>query len=237
MELFLETFALADLIDEVQAVGRAAGRQERATRSRVARSDDLGTMYADLTKLRQMPAQPAQQRLQVHRARARSPRRGARAGPRADRDWLVFSVARHRHRHDARADRPALPGLHPGRRLDHAQVRRHGAGPGDHPAALPHDGRRRHASTSAPGQGSTFTLRIPAALVTPPAEKPIPLAVRGPVAAARPARVLIIDDDPMVHDLMTRLLALEGFTVANALSGQDGLRLAREIHPAPSPST
>ena len=39
---------------------------------------------------------------------------------------------RHRHRHPARASsEQALRGVHPGRRLDDAQVRRHRAGPGD----------------------------------------------------------------------------------------------------------
>ncbi len=45
------------------------------------------------------------------------------------------------HRHPGRPAGPAVPGLQPGGRLDDAPVRRHGAGPGDQPAALRADGR------------------------------------------------------------------------------------------------
>ena len=53
-----------------------------------------------------------EQRLQVHRA-ARSDRRGGRSGRRDQ-------GRRHRDRHHAGADRQAVPGVQPGRQLDHA---------------------------------------------------------------------------------------------------------------------
>uniref|UniRef100_A0A0N4ZXT4 Transcriptional regulator, AsnC family n=1 Tax=Parastrongyloides trichosuri TaxID=131310 RepID=A0A0N4ZXT4_PARTI len=49
---------------------------------------------------------------------------------------------RHRHRHPVRKDRGTVPALHPGRRLDDAGLRRHGAGAGDLAAADRTDGRR-----------------------------------------------------------------------------------------------
>ena len=49
---------------------------------------------------------------------------------------------RHGHRHSGRADRPAVPSVLAGRRLDDAQVRRHGPGTGDLEAARRIDGRR-----------------------------------------------------------------------------------------------
>ena len=42
---------------------------------------------------------------------------------------------RHRRRHDARGQCAGLRALHPGGLVDHPPPRRHGAGPGDHPAA------------------------------------------------------------------------------------------------------
>ena len=63
---------------------------------------------------------------------------GVRARARdGGRDWIALRGDRHRHRHDARADRPAVPGVHPGRRVDDAQVRRHRPRPRDQPALLP----------------------------------------------------------------------------------------------------
>jgi CheY-like chemotaxis protein len=44
--------------------------------------------------------------------------------------------------------------------------------------------------------------------------------------------VLVIDDDPTVRDLMERFLAKEGFPVVTAANGIDGLKQAREAHPA-----
>jgi CheY-like chemotaxis protein len=43
--------------------------------------------------------------------------------------------------------------------------------------------------------------------------------------------VLVVDDDGAVRDLLTRFLSKEGFQVATASSGEEGLRLARQLHP------
>ena len=107
-------------------------------------------MHADLTKVRQALLQPAVA------TPASSPTGGtialevvAASGRRRRPGWVDLPRARHRHRHDARAGRPAVPAVHAGRRLDHAQVRRHRAGPDDHPPVLPDDGRRRRRSRAS----------------------------------------------------------------------------------------
>jgi CheY-like chemotaxis protein len=41
----------------------------------------------------------------------------------------------------------------------------------------------------------------------------------------------VIDDDPTVRDVMGRFLAKEGFRVATAAGGEEGLRLARDLRP------
>jgi signal transduction histidine kinase/DNA-binding response OmpR family regulator len=91
---------------------------------------------------------------------------------------------------------------------------------------------------SEPGKGSTFTIRLPlhanrAPLVEPPPPTPA-VEVAGAPAAQQPQTntVLVIDDDPTVHDLMVRSLTREGFDVVVASSGAEGLRIAREIRPA-----
>jgi CheY-like chemotaxis protein/anti-sigma regulatory factor (Ser/Thr protein kinase) len=43
--------------------------------------------------------------------------------------------------------------------------------------------------------------------------------------------VLVIDDDPQVHELMHHLLAKKGFEIVSAISGQEGLRLAKQVKP------
>ena len=44
--------------------------------------------------------------------------------------------------------------------------------------------------------------------------------------------MLIIDDDPTIRDLLRRFLSKEGFGVASAASGAQGLELARQLKPA-----
>ncbi|MCI0583514.1 MAG: response regulator, partial [Chloroflexi bacterium] len=91
---------------------------------------------------------------------------------------------------------------------------------------------------SAPGQGSTFTIRLPADARTgqPALADPAPRAIVSPPGRGRPrsasSPVLVIDDDPTVRDLMDRFLVKEGFSVITAENGIEGLRRAREIHPA-----
>ena len=43
--------------------------------------------------------------------------------------------------------------------------------------------------------------------------------------------MLVIDDDPAVRDLMHRFLSKEGLQMIAATSGEEGIRLARELHP------
>jgi signal transduction histidine kinase/CheY-like chemotaxis protein len=82
------------------------------------------------------------------------------------------------------------------------------------------------------GRGSTFTIRLPAEVL---AAKPIQIARPVPGAQApSPAApdVLVVDDDVTVREMAERFLTREGFTVATADGGREGLRLTRELHPA-----
>lgn len=90
---------------------------------------------------------------------------------------------------------------------------------------------------STPGQGSTFTIRLP---INGAAPKTVTLEGEGSrVAALTPPKgvpsVLVIDDDPAARGLMERFLAQQqGLHMAGAASGEEGLRLAKELRPAVS---
>jgi PAS domain S-box-containing protein len=87
---------------------------------------------------------------------------------------------------------------------------------------------------SREGQGSTFTLSIPARIAGAPEIEPSPPApAPSAVTASRSGSklVLAIDDDPNVVYLLQENLIDAGYTVVGASSGQDGLRMARELQP------
>jgi adenylate cyclase len=88
---------------------------------------------------------------------------------------------------------------------------------------------------SESGRGSTFTIRLPAIVGDPTvsltAPEPIRTRVEGPSSLPAPL-ILIIDDDPTVRDMIGRLLEREGFKVAKADGGRQGLRMVRELRPA-----
>jgi signal transduction histidine kinase/ActR/RegA family two-component response regulator len=74
---------------------------------------------------------------------------------------------------------------------------------------------------SRPGEGATFVIRLPVARALPE-----PPAGTVPVPPARPARVLVIDDEVGVREVLRDLLGGEGYTVLDAPDGRSGLALS-----------
>ncbi|MBN1397999.1 MAG: response regulator [Bacteroidetes bacterium] len=103
------------------------------------------------------------------------------------------------------------------------------------------------------GKGSTFTLVLPPEFPKekqqkPAEEPPAPRTAKADeitktIAAVRPAPeksvapasgilVLCIDDDAEVIDLLRHYLIPEGYSVRGVGTGEDGIRLAKELQPA-----
>lgn len=87
------------------------------------------------------------------------------------------------------------------------------------------------AVVSRPGEGSTFTIKIPAiataSVVEAPSMQPIAAAERN----ASSGVVLAIDDDPNARELVARFLTREGFLVRTAADGLAGLEMAALVRP------
>ncbi len=87
---------------------------------------------------------------------------------------------------------------------------------------------------SAPGAGTRFIARIPAEVVKEGESRAADRAAAA-VNAVRPDDgrrvVLVIDDDPAAHDLMSRFLEKEGLNMVGARSGAEGLQLAKSCRP------
>jgi signal transduction histidine kinase/CheY-like chemotaxis protein len=99
--------------------------------------------------------------------------------------------------------------------------------------------------TSEEGKGSEFIVTLPAVVekAKSPAAKqtdaalapcPTPaLETSDPSQSGSHERtVLVIEDDPMIRELMSRFLGKEGFHVVLATNGDEGIRLAQTLNPS-----
>jgi len=87
--------------------------------------------------------------------------------------------------------------------------------------------------TSAPGQGTTFTVTLPAEVADPNRAGDTVCLVAGSDAAlpADAPVILVIDDDAHVRELIQRSLTKEGYRVELAADGKTGLELAGKHQP------
>jgi CheY-like chemotaxis protein len=87
---------------------------------------------------------------------------------------------------------------------------------------------------SKPGHGSTFIITLPAHVgeIGENARTPEPVLRRVGGPSQQAPLILVVDDDPTVREVVGRYLEREGFTVAEAEGGREGLRLAHELKPA-----
>ena len=230
MELHLELFPLAPLIEDVVDTIKPLAAKN-GNRIVVDCGPGLGTVHADQTRLRQAllnltsnAGKFTENGTITIRARRRPPptlprKRGRdREGDR-ERGLDRGDGERYRHRHDPRADDQAVQGILPGRRLDHAPIRRHRSRPRHQPAFLPHDGRR-HRRRQQAGRG--LDLHHPAAAgraqcrpPTRPGGRPAKAAAGGRRRGGAPL-VLVVDDDPTVRELVARHLERAAFAVVTA---------------------
>jgi signal transduction histidine kinase/CheY-like chemotaxis protein/HAMP domain-containing protein len=78
---------------------------------------------------------------------------------------------------------------------------------------------------SEPGKGSVFSVRLPAG--------PEPVANAATNGGRPPSSdcVLVVDDDATARELIADQLKAEGFSVATAAGGLEGLKLAKDLRP------
>jgi PAS domain S-box-containing protein len=85
-------------------------------------------------------------------------------------------------------------------------------------------------AASEPGKGSTFTMVLPDQAAHPahPAGE-IRVAARG--AHGRAMTVLVVDDDPAVHEVLSATLSREGYHLQHARDGEEALEIMRKSPP------
>ena len=83
------------------------------------------------------------------------------------------------------------------------------------------------------GTGSSFTINLPIRVFDSTMQKPKQSQKVSKFKASTNKRnsILVIDDDPTIHNLLERFLNKKGFEVKTATSGVEGIQLAKELQP------
>ncbi len=229
MELYLETFDIPNLLEEISATVQLLV-QKNSNTIEVLCPSNLGAMRADMTKVRQALFNLLSNaskftnhgKITLEAAREVSPSNG---------HWIVFRVS------------DTGIGMTPEQQARvfetfaqaEASTMRDFGGTGLGLAITKNFCRMMGGDvslTSEPGKGSIFTIRLPIEVREPEAESEVEAKS---IAAPPPMEgktVLVIDDDADTREVLERFLNRKGFHVECASSGQDGLRLAKELHPA-----
>jgi len=236
MEAFAEEFDIGGLLDQVADTAKPL-MDKNHNRLEVVRNDDLGHAHQDVTKLRQSLLNLLSNAAKFTKSGTITLR--AERKQTDGQDWLTLSVR------DTGLGIPADKidtVFEEFGQADDSTTRDYG-GTG---LGLPISRKfcqllgGEITLTSQPGRGSTFTIRVPAVL---PGSTPKTEQTAAPAAAAAGGAdkmhmagagrlVLVIDDDPEARDIMDRNLRKDGFEVSLAGSGEEGLKLARELQPA-----
>ncbi len=227
MTLYLETFDVASLVRDAVVLVQPLV-EKNGNLLRVECPADIGTMHADLTKVRQtlFNLLSNASKFTEHGTIFLTVKREAVGGA----PWITMSVE-----DTGIGMTPAQIGklFTAFTQADASTTRRYG-GTGLGLAISRHFCQMMGGDISVEselGRGSTFTVRLPV-YVEDPIDTPaaLPQSGRRNSPDGRPT-VLVIDDDATVHDLMTRFLAPDGYHIVGASSGEEGIRLARELHP------
>ncbi|HEY9645258.1 MAG TPA: response regulator, partial [Chroococcidiopsis sp.] len=243
MDLYLEPFRVSEIIqDVVNTIQPLISKNHNTLLVQCA--PDLGMMYADLTKVRQTlfnllsNASKFTEQGTVTLTARRSPALTVSAASdlqaiAGTEDWITFSV------------QDTGIGMTPeqiGRlfqaftQADASTTRKYG-GTGLGLAISKRFCQMMGGDIwveSVVGEGSLFTVHVPAVVPQPNKNGRSPNDGEGITPAPIPvgaSTLLVIDDDPTVHDLLQRSLSKQGFHIYSAYNAAEGLNLAREIHP------
>lgn len=231
MQLNIEAFEIASMIEEMVTTLKPA-IAKNANEFQLRMPEHIGTMRADVTKVRQILLNLLSNAckftdrgtisLDVDRLRS------------AGQDWIRFRVGDTGIGISAEQQENLFQEF---AQADISIARKYGGtGLG---LAISHRFvqlmKGRITVESAPGQGAVFTVHLPVQATTEQVESARYVekvsSEAAPEATPDADTILVIDDDLAVRDLMSRSLTKMGFRVVAAASGEEGLLLAKQLHP------
>jgi signal transduction histidine kinase len=231
MEMSLETFEVRDVLTAVAAMVRPLV-EKNGNVLEVSIDEDIGTMHADLTRVKQILLN-----LLGNASKFTSKGTVALTATREDKDhreWIVFTV---RDTGIGMTEEQLSRLFRPFTQADPSTTRKYG-GTGLGLSISQRLSRLMNGTISVvseAGMGSIFTVRLPVEVSEGKIQRQTGIyrvsrpSVPIPVVAT--SRILLIDNDPAMRDLVQRMLAKEGFEMLYAASGQEGLRLATAQRP------
>lgn len=229
IELYPETFSVEEMIENVVNIATPLVKIKGNTLI-VESSETAGKMYADLTRVRQCL-------LNLISNASKFTDSGmitltVQCTKEMGREWMQFSV-RDTGIGMTRLQMERL--FHPFTQADSSTTRKFG-GTGLGLIITRHFCRMMGGDITVDseyGKGSLFTIRLPVGTANRIDQEKVPATslLINKTATNEQKTVLVIDDDPAVRDLLQRFLSREGYHVACAAGGEEGLRMARESHP------
>jgi PAS domain S-box-containing protein len=252
MDLYLEAFSLSHLVYEVETTIQPLVEKNN-NRLQINCDPHIGTMYADLTKVRQAllnllsnaakftekgtitltVTRDYRNGLSASNLEAKS---GAIAATSDPDSWIVFQVQDTGIGMTLDQLETVFQAF---TQADASTTRKYG-GTGLGLAITRHFCRMMGGDitvNSRIGEGSTFTIYLPTQVHDRQSETiHAPADVRAAPSdelsvISKNIKVLVIDDDPTVRDLVVRTLSKEGFSIATAATGEEGLHLAKTLRP------
>jgi signal transduction histidine kinase/DNA-binding NarL/FixJ family response regulator len=232
MSLHLETFEVSGMIEEIVTTLQPAIRKN-SNALRVRLADEVGMMRADITKVRQILFNLLSNACKFtdHGTISVDVDQSTEEGL----DWLRFRVTDTGIGISAKQKENLFQEF---AQADTSIARKYGGtGLG---LAITHRFvqlmKGRIGVESQLGEGSAFTVHVPAQVT---------LETVGPIQAEGNSdafdaiseikidrdTILVIDDDAAVRELMSRFLGKLGFNVLTVASGEEGLRLAKQVRP------
>ncbi len=232
IQLFLEDFDINEMIRNIQVVAQPLA-ERKANQFIVDCPPDIGHMVADMTKVRQSLFNLLSNAAKfTEKGNIRLEARRLAGDKTPQEDMIVFRVQDSgigiSSEHIQRLYEPFT-------QADASTTRKYGGtGLG---MAITKQFVQMMGGTidveSQVGHGTTFTVRIPAYVHDSAAENETgePENQESEEIPENQGRILVIDDEAVVRDLMRRVFTKEGYEVILATNGEEGLKLAIEFHP------
>jgi signal transduction histidine kinase/CheY-like chemotaxis protein len=231
MEMSLETFEVRDVVSAVAAMVRPLV-EKNGNAFELAVDEQIGAMHADLTRVRQIllnllgNASKFTSNGTVSLTVTREESKG--------REWIVFAV---RDTGIGMTPEQLTRLFQPFTQADPSTTRKYG-GTGLGLSISQRLSRLMNGTISVvsePGMGSIFTVRIPAEVTDAKIQRQTGIyrvsRPSVPIPVVSSSRILLIDNDATMQELVQRMLAKDGVDMLYARTGQEGLRLAAEQKP------